>query len=591
MSAVRIVVAAAALIDLAIVLLVLAAGRLSLRIGPVRLRSAGDERLAAISVAIWALCAFVLWRPRWLRRVAVAGLVIVFVLGVVLLARRTPFVFPIGDGAVIESYTLLATQGKLLLGPYSRFIWHHPGPMYFLLLAPFYVMTGYQSPGVHVGALAINVLSLVALAWIVRRTASGVLSLALTVFAALFVWRTSDLLVSTWNPHVTLVPTLTLIPLCAAAAAGDLWLVPLVAVVATFIAQTHVGFTPLALAVSGVALAGAVACARSPRGLFDARVRRVLNITAWVIVVLWLPPIVEQLTRSPGNLTRLWQFFVGDHGPTQPLGRVFVAWAESLSAPFAPAMKPGWGSPFRPSGQWWPAGFGALQTLLVAAVAAWAAITARRFLAVMAGMSLLASAVAFWSVSRIAEDLVDHEVFWIAALGALNGAVIVAGIAGAIGARTGRSWRAPGRLVAAASWMPVAISVVMGVYYLGNPRGFSPMQRTEDAQVRTLVGGIQSYLRGNGVSKPLFRMDFRTWAVTAGIVLQLERAGVGLAVEDSAVPIFSDAVAPTGDEDAEITIALTPRHVELAERADNRLIASYDRYYADVVRLTPTRRR
>ena len=55
MSAVRIVVAAAALIDLAIVLLVLAAGRLSLWIGPVRLRSTGDERLGAISVAIWEI--------------------------------------------------------------------------------------------------------------------------------------------------------------------------------------------------------------------------------------------------------------------------------------------------------------------------------------------------------------------------------------------------------------------------------------------------------------------------------------------------------------------------------------------------------
>ena len=434
-------------------------------------------------------------------------------------------------------------------------------------------------------------MSLVTLGWIVRRTTSGVLPLALAAFVAVFVWRTGDLLVSTWNPHVTLVPALTLIPLCAAAAAGDLWLVPLVAVVATFIAQTHVGFVPLALAVSGTAVAGAVADARSPRGFFDARVRRVLNITAWVIVVLWLPPIVEQLTRSPGNLTRLWQFFVGGHGSTQPLDRAFVAWAESLSALFAPAMKPGWGSPFRPSGQWWPVAFGALQTLLVAGVAAWAATTRRRLLAVMAGILLLASAVAFWSVSRIAEDLVDHEVFWIATLGALNGAVIVAGIAEAIGARMQRPWRVPRRLVATVSWMPVAMAVAMGVYYLGNPRGFSPAQRTEDAQVRALAAGIQNYLRGNGVSKPLFRMDFRTWAVTAGIVLQLERAGVPLAVEDPAVPIFSDAVAPTGDEDAEITIALTPRHVELAERPDNRLIASYERYYADVVRVAPSRNR
>jgi hypothetical protein len=36
-----------------------------------------------------------------------------------------------GDYAALELYTRLAAQGRQLLGPYSRFGFHHPGPAYF----------------------------------------------------------------------------------------------------------------------------------------------------------------------------------------------------------------------------------------------------------------------------------------------------------------------------------------------------------------------------------------------------------------------------------------------------------------------------
>src|SRR5689334_7708759 len=70
--------------------------------------------------------------------------------------------FPVSDLAVGESYTILASQGRLLVGPYSRFSWHHPGPIYFYLLAPFYKALGSRTIGLEVGALAINMCSMAA---------------------------------------------------------------------------------------------------------------------------------------------------------------------------------------------------------------------------------------------------------------------------------------------------------------------------------------------------------------------------------------------------------------------------------------------
>jgi hypothetical protein len=70
--------------------------------------------------------------------------------------------FPVSDLAVTETYTILASQGRLLVGPYSRFSWHHPGPIYFYLLVPFYKALGSRTLGLQVGALAISLCSMAA---------------------------------------------------------------------------------------------------------------------------------------------------------------------------------------------------------------------------------------------------------------------------------------------------------------------------------------------------------------------------------------------------------------------------------------------
>ena len=48
-----------------------------------------------------------------------------------------------------------------------------------------------------------------------------------------------------------------------------------------------------------------------------SRSRRTVVLSAAGLVVLalmWLPVVVEEVTRRPGNLTRLWWFFTTAHG-------------------------------------------------------------------------------------------------------------------------------------------------------------------------------------------------------------------------------------------------------------------------------------
>ena len=93
-------------------------------------------------------------------RARIASAVLLLVLAALALSRMAPSVATIGDIGVTELYVELASHARLLVGPYSRFHWHHPGPLYFYLQAPLYVATGRTGAAVYAGAWAINLAAL-----------------------------------------------------------------------------------------------------------------------------------------------------------------------------------------------------------------------------------------------------------------------------------------------------------------------------------------------------------------------------------------------------------------------------------------------
>src|SRR3954467_14574849 len=95
-------------------------------------------------------------QPRIFRYVLIALCAVLTVAIAVAFHHRNEPSFPFSDLAVTETYTILASQGRLFLGPYSRFSWHHPGPIYFYALVPFYRMVGGATVGLDLGALAVN---------------------------------------------------------------------------------------------------------------------------------------------------------------------------------------------------------------------------------------------------------------------------------------------------------------------------------------------------------------------------------------------------------------------------------------------------
>lgn len=252
---------------------------------------------------------------------------------------------PAADHALTEMHVRDVGRHEVLVGLYSRESWNHPGPILFYLLAPFYWLTGGLAVGMSLGALAVNGASVAGMGLIARRR-GGVPLMLLTLIGCALLLRTfgADFARDPWNCFITTLPFGLLILLVWSMWCGEMWALPVGAAVATFLAQTHIGFVALALPLLAYGAVGAGLAARRARrsagaadpgpeppgdgdpdgdddphrageggGVTRRRPRTPIEkaalVTAVVVGVLWLPPFLEELFRSPGNVTSIVYWF------------------------------------------------------------------------------------------------------------------------------------------------------------------------------------------------------------------------------------------------------------------------------------------
>ena len=230
----------------------------------------------------------------------------------------------VGDQALDEMLTRDVGHHAVLLGPFARENWSHLGPAMFYALAVPYRLTGSNSVGLvdRCGSdqrscccrdgtdrqAARRHLAHDADSYRLRRRHARALG--------------ADFLRNPWNPYLPVFSFGALIFLVWAMACGDAWALPVGAAVATFCAQTHISYVILALPlfVGGAVWLTALAMQGadhhnvhppSRRRLVRARVDHL-----GVLLVMWLPPVIEQFTRSPGNMSAVLRYF--EHPPPGP---------------------------------------------------------------------------------------------------------------------------------------------------------------------------------------------------------------------------------------------------------------------------------
>jgi len=277
---------------------------------------------------------------RWLTPVAVATVAVPYLVALVrVLATAGPRITLPDDLALIDLHVRRALAFRQQLGVFDHDGWNHPGPAYFYVQSVAYRLLGDRPASLFAGAVLLSGLSALGVLWVVRRRASatrtvlvavvlcwlGILLCAHSPSAITYSEGPLGGLASPWNPMVVIVPLLLLLVLSASALAGSGQAVLGAALVGTLVLQANISSGPLALLLVGLAIVGWVVARVRRRGEATpgSWAARALAIAGGVLLVLlWVPPVVEQLTGHPGNMTLLLRYF-SHHGGGQPLA---AAW-------------------------------------------------------------------------------------------------------------------------------------------------------------------------------------------------------------------------------------------------------------------------
>jgi hypothetical protein len=292
----------------------------------------------------------------------------------------------------------------------------HPGPLSFWLLAPGYRVFGSSAWALYASAALLNAIAVATFVFVVwRRRSPTELAAASAGLGVLMLGYGPTMLVEPWNPHFPVLWFAVFLVAGWGVARRDLAMLPTVAVTASIAAQTHIPYLPVCGPLGAICAAIAVvstiraaeASAERKRGI------RALAITAALLLIAWLPVLVEELRGAPGNVTRLLRYF---RDPSSvPIGfgpglSTVVSRLNARALAVDPWITPGgFGPTLYPEPDAWSA-----VTLVLWLVSALAAVVLRsRLLWTLHATALVALGVAVMAASRIVGFPFGHVLFWV----------------------------------------------------------------------------------------------------------------------------------------------------------------------------------
>ncbi len=491
---------------------------------------------------------------RWLTAASLAAIAIALLLGT-WLSRRNEWT-PTLDIAALELRVHAMSHDFPLVGVFSRMGWYHPGPAFIIQEWLPYRLFGVN--GLAYGVVLGHLVAL-GLAWWAATRLNRVAGACVLLAGVLVLWaREPAQAMEPWNPWAGLIATITL--MIAAWSAGERHRLGAVLVlpVASYLLQAHLGFAPLV----GLLIATAAVAAIWPgdRG-------RQIPWAAWLLgaglsVLMWLPPLYEQLTRSPGNATLIVQSFGKE--PPQGLVAGLLAVADGFAVP------PSWFhySLLLPSS----AGFPWLLLLPIAATAA--ALLRRDRLRITAMAVCWASIVAVVvAVAFVSGAPAEYLVGWIPAVACttvLLSAWIVCGLWAPQRLRV-PSWTAAAALQLAAA----ALAVVTAFNWSAASQLDAPKGRTAAALTEALVtdAGARPAEIVAGELRPSEILELRQ--VFYGVLAGAVRDGMDIAAPQNIVWETTGAVPADGGGDR-VHYELQSISPGRTYPAGTRVVARYD---------------
>ncbi len=196
---------------------------------------------------------------------------------------------------------------------------HHLGPIQFWILAIPDWLLGGRPAGLLLGGMIVNCTAITVFAVFLRRRMGLLVAAAGTLLCTGLAFGLGpSLLREIWTPFLGLWPILCLIVLVWSLIDGDEKALPWAVLVATFLAQIELLYVaPTAVLAFGGAIgfvlhrsvhrraARRVVASGEPSPEALPSLRRPIRASVLIAVLFWWPPLVQQVTGKPGNLTAL----------------------------------------------------------------------------------------------------------------------------------------------------------------------------------------------------------------------------------------------------------------------------------------------
>jgi hypothetical protein len=528
---------------------------------------------------------------------------------VALVALRHPRWYPLLDLAWTEMRLrdvwsahppLLGLAGRI--GPFGH-QGSHPGPVSFYALWPFYQLFGASSWAMEAASVALHVVAIGVMLWIANRRGGLRLVLGLVaVLAVLLRAFGAVLLTQAWNPYLPVLWWLVFLLAVWAVLCDDFVLLPVAAFAGSFCAQTEVAYLGLCVGLGLIAVAFAGVRTYQRRRDRD-QVRRFAMwalIAAAVAAAIWLPPVVEQLTTSRGNLSVLFDYF--RHPPQSPAGfgqgiKVLLAHLNPVT-PFANALVPTASHIDVTTGSVIPGSL-FLTLWAVTAFTAWRwRLRPLLELHVVLALTMLLGA---FSISRIFGSLWYYLVLWawglnvlmLVAVGWTLGVVVGRRLQGATRQRADTA----GRLVLVG--VAVAMTVLFAVEAAGAEFPTPRLSRTLGAVVNPTVRALERRPGPDGGRRGKYLVTFGDPASLGaqgfGLMNELERRGFDIgAFEMYRGPVTPHRVLNFSQASAIVHLSIGPdipywrakpgvQEVAYYDPRSRKERAEFDRIHAEVI--------
>jgi hypothetical protein len=440
-----------------------------------------------------------------------------------------------GDYAGLELATRYVPSGRTLLGPYSRFGFSHPGPLYFYALAPVYALCGSTSAGIFAGACAVNAVSVMTIVGAVRIATTRVHAVAVALVLLGWLGAFGSVCALPWNPLVVVLPLMAFLVLAALVATGSWRALPFCVLAGAFAAETHLSTIP---AVAGIALTMAVVVAlRARRGHPLGREEKVCALVGLaVLLVVVAPPIIEEIVTPDGNITKLARFFASRKEPMRPLTAAISDWgfaaawlpdrlpAASLMTEAFPDVMRSDAPPLASSGTDTRS---AIALVLAAVIAAVIAIRRRDYLGIsLLGLGALTSALSVLALRAIVGVNFIYLLFWTTAATTVIWMGVVATLSAAFTDLIRRSSADP-RLSRFGWWSALVALLVIALRVSALQRGYlahETLRPPVDVVEREAYRAIRMRLAQTGET-PVFHAQ-GAWHYGLAFLLEASKDGV-----------------------------------------------------------------